>query len=135
MMMDKDTFSKVAATTTLHDMKLHISYRGGLVGVIHELVMNGKVESAFHDGLKNHFSSFSFVHFDGAEEVEGVLQMTFSFDMEAFQQSEEIKAYTREYVKDMRSHAKKLERQAEESRQKAKVFSDYFLAEEQLEIG
>lgn len=135
MLMDKNTFARVAATSILHNMELHISYRDGLVGVIHDLVTEGSVKKPFHENLKNHFCSFPFVRFEGMETVKNVEYMKFSFDMEAFQQSEEIKAYTREYVKDMESHAKKLEKQAAETRQKGKYFGDLFLSEEQKKIG
>ena len=129
--MDMQGYARMAATSILHNNELHIKV-AGFYGWVYDLVMNEKLVVPYQEDVKNHFDSFPFIYFKGTEVVKGSKQMTFIFDMPKFQKSNEIKVYSKEYVKDMNQHAKKIEKDAERTRQKASEVEKMYLSEDVL---
>lgn len=129
--MNIQSYARSAATSLLQNKELHIKYPG-FYGLIHKLVMEEELSIPFNSAIQQHFESFAFIHFDGLADVKGKEHMKFSFDMAQFKQSEQMKAYTRQFVADMDKHALKLEKDVEKARQTARELERAYLSDEVL---
>ncbi|MFF2532207.1 hypothetical protein ACFVS2_25190 [Brevibacillus sp. NPDC058079] len=129
--MDFQGYARMAATSIIHNNELHIKVPG-FYGWVYDLVMDEKLVMPYQEDAKKHFESFPFIYLEGTEVVKGKKQMTFIFDMPKFHKSNELKVYSKEYVKDMNQHAKKIEKDAERKRQKALEVEKMYLSEDVL---
>lgn len=119
--MDLEGFLKTAAISTLTNEDLHIKFKKGMTGLLYPLVLSGTAQFEDIPGVRAHFEQFNFVQLKDERSNGNTTVLEYAFDMDAFKKSNQLKAYAESYVEDMEKHAKKLEKQARETREKAQT--------------
>lgn len=130
--MDYETFVRSSILEVLDSPNIHILLKQGMHGYLYELAQEGQTLTERNEKLKMHFESFPFIRFDGEVEVKNIPFYKFSILRDQFKESGELQECAERYALMMEKHAKKLQREADDARNKAQSIRNMFLKDQLL---